>query len=283
MSIRFKKGYRTITFFLVTGDPKKWMPKLYALIDHYVANSPSGMQRIRCAKCFGRFDWVLEFWSESAKVGFFNVCDIRDKAIQNNILCTSSTLLLTEVASTKTHVEKTSPITSYTFIKPTDSNRFLNFSKAKVEQFKSIDSTLFWNTSDYPFTLVCEGDNYLRILEAVRGLRYKADDLIAESSTLITLGYKENDLMRDQNSIVLAEVFVKVRRFASINSLRWKGEHFMKMGYNVLERLAWYDVCISAKEKTLYDLGNKIINFKHENIESVEHTSTLLLHSNRGV
>ena len=111
-------------------------------------------------------------------------------------------MILFEISS-KNVDSKIYAIESYTFIKPRDNNRFLNFSSTYSKKLVDIDSRIFWNTSSYPFVLVCMGNNYLKILEVVKDLRKNTNDMVAESSTQVSLGYKGSDLIQDKKSVLI--------------------------------------------------------------------------------
>ena len=169
------------------------------------------------------------------------------------------------------------PLESITYIKTSDNMKFVENAHSYLSNVKDMEASVFWNTSSYPFTLVCRGKNYSAIIDEARSFKSSMQDTISESSTMVCIGYKDGGLMQDEKSTILADINVKLRKFSAINTLKWNGTTLIKPGGFPLERLAWYDLCYIVKEPSLYDLATKLIDFKHRNIESVEHTSTLLL------
>ena len=271
------QGYLIYAFFLVKDDPKKWMSNIYDLTNCFCKDS-STLSELRCSTFFGRFDWVVSFKCTSVKIGLNEICNIQSRIRENEILSASSSLVLSQIASNNVTIS-TCPIECITHIKPIDNIKFVEAIDSYCENEKENDLRVFWNTSGYPFTLVVRGTNYSKIISEVRNFRSQMKKHIAESSMMFNLGYKDNNLIQDEISMVIANVHVKLREFEADNPLKWEGKTLIKTDGAPLDRLAWYDLCYIVEEKSLYDLAKKIIDFKHKNIESVEHTSTLLLGS----
>jgi len=275
MSTEFKRGYLLFAFFLIKDDPAKWMPDIYDLVKSYCEQSSSVLE-MHCSKFFGRFDWVFSFGCKSAKVGLNEVCNVQSRIRDNGILSASSPILLSEIASNN-RVIKNYPIESIIHVKPKDNLQFIENLNPCLHSAKTNEIRVFWNTSSYPFTLVCRGKKYSEIVDEIRNFKFLMKEHIAESSIMFSLGFKDGKLMQDEKNKLFANVYVKLRSFDLDNTLKWKGKTLLRSGGLPLDRLAYYDLCYTVEENSLYDLGEKLIEFKHNNIETVEHTSTLLL------
>ncbi len=270
------KGYLIIAFFLVKDDPVNWMPNIFKIVECY-CNDSSSISELRCSKFFGRFDWVFSFKCKSAKIGLNEVCNIQSQIREEGILSASSLLLLSQIASNNVTLH-TYPIESIIHINPTDNIKFIEALGSYMGNAKENELKVFWNTSGFPFTLIVRGANYSRIIDEVRNFKSHMKEHISESSMMFNLGYKADKLLQDEKATVFANVYVKLRRFEN-NVLKWEGKTLIKNDGFPLERLAWYDLCYIVEEASLYDLAKKLVDFKHKNIKSVEHTSTLLLGS----
>jgi len=169
------------------------------------------------------------------------------------------------------------PIKSYTFVQPRK-KFFINALKNYNDMLSNQDSIrIYFNTSQYPFLLISEGNNLLNVFKGIINFIIKYKEIVKDSSTRFAISYSsEHGLIRDDN--VESGLMIGINlKFDNLKSM----EDIIKCirkdkDLIVLERQGWYDVIILSKIKSVYDSHNLIYKIRGMKIakDQILHTST---------
>lgn len=228
--------------------------------------------------CFGRFDLIIEFIEDSAKVASHYVCSLQEKIEKElsaalgkeNVVCSSLTLACRVNPRGKDNSNK--PVRTYTFLMPKseglDLNEITDFT-CELNKDSSTKVELYWNSSSYSFILIGEGNVFTDVFNKILTFRKRMRNDFAESCTYVGLRWGETD---ESEEDIRAYTFVKLKDgFGELNldkdSSIWQ-EQF--------KRLGWSDICLEAKGKTLKEIKSAILELR-KNHDDILNTSTLLL------
>jgi hypothetical protein len=144
----------------------------------------------------------------------------------------------------------------------------------KAEQYKGI--SLLWNTSAFELILICRSNTYETVVQMVRNLRVKANNIVREGSTLITLKAKDEDTEMTKEHIAIT--YLKLNdiktelKIPNLNKILWFEKYT-----NPVERLGWFDCCFAIKFKSLKTLHKTITELRKLNQEKIRLSSTMFL------
>jgi hypothetical protein len=242
--------------------------------------------------CFGRYDLIVEFIDQSAKVASWCVCDLQER-IENQsrikvkgrgfkrLLCSSLTLCnaLQSTYYKVNHKLNDSPIRIYTFLKPKmgeiSYSELLTITQELDRTYKSSVTQLFWNPSSYAFLLVTYGDFFNQMFAKILEFRRRSEEFFSESCTYVGLGLGLEDKNED---VIEALVFIKLRRgFGEIDIDITTTNYTATLSGPLLKRLGWFDLCIPLKRRTLREIKDFVLKLRERHQMDIVTTSTLLL------
>lgn len=226
--------------------------------------------------CFGRFDLIVEFQHNSAKVASNTVCYLQEK-IRNELenkkspdpICSSLTIgnkVIFNNSNSKTDTK--CPLRTYTFLRPKTNNMDLTKVSDKLKQ----NMELFWTSSSYTFLLTMNGLKFHRMFKDIVDFRAKTEQYFSESCTYVGLRFETED--EENREPINALTFVKLKGFGDFD-LKENEES----DWNDPEkRLGWSDICLTPKNKhKLIDLKMAILKLRETHQDEIFSTSTLLL------
>jgi hypothetical protein len=229
--------------------------------------------------CFGKFDLIVEFTDNSAKVASNRVCNLQEKISESlkkhrpqirDPICSSLTLGIKITNKNKVSYRNRSkcPIRTYTFLKPI--NKYVNLNDILSNLNK--DMEIFWNASSYSFLLTTNGENFHETFKKILQYRFSTEKIFSESCTYVGLSWEMSD--NECKKKIDALVFVKLKR--GFGELKLKnGEDEI---WEVKKRLGWFDISLKYKKsaKTLKELKEAILDLRQNHMEDIESTSSIL-------
>ncbi|MGD2247506.1 MAG: hypothetical protein PVF58_03810 [Candidatus Methanofastidiosia archaeon] len=283
--IRFDRNQKAIMWI----STKNLSGKETLNIAGKIAGCSGDHQPIFLGCCFGKYDMIAEFSSESAKVISDHVCNVQEIMMQNergkNRIC-SSLMLCNEIVDGKlTPFRKDSVIKTYTY---------LNFKSGingdilrKILKIKNeIDPScmrLFWNPSTYWLLLTTEGEIlYEDVVPKIRLFRKKIGNVLVETSTFLAIRCREKDVLSDKgakktNIIDLTFIKLKNRKENGLDipdgwDRSWFGKNFLNV-----YRPGWFDLVLKTEKHTLKEILFELFELKNKN-KTISQTSSLILY-----
>jgi hypothetical protein len=227
-------------------------------------------------KCFGKFDIIVEFREDSAKVASYKACTVQEKASQmvqeefnlKDAIC-SSLVLCNEFKETKGKERSTSkdmPIRFYSLFIP----KSTHFNLDKVLQEVKDNMRLLFSSSYFTFLLIISGNNFFNVFDDFTNFRENTVDFFYDSSTYVTIEWdKEDKPLGDRK--IQANVLLKLEDgFGDIEDI--KRGNFIKHKW---KRFGSFDISLLIEADTLFEMKEKIYEVRSN--EKVSHTSTPLL------
>lgn len=284
---RFDDEHRAIMWISTKGLNKGEEDLIVGELENRIAKSNN--DKIFIGHCFGRYDLILEFVEESAKVASNLVCEIQndlskkllermEKDLREQILTPlcSSLSICNKVyrPDVGDNISREFPLRAYTYLCPKKMGVDL---KALLENLDG-QKEIFWNSSSYSFLLTTNGSTLHDVFRKILEFRTKTYDYFSESCTYFGLAYHEKDTAC--NLPIGAKVFVKLRD--GFGGLDLSPED--KKMWKVEQRLGWSDLSLELINPpyTLRDLKNNILNLRENYSEYIENTSTLLFPKKEG-
>jgi len=230
--------------------------------------------------CFGKFDLIVEFIDNSAKVASNKVCNLQEKISESlkkrrpqisDPICSSLTLgakISNQDEASPRNRDKY-PIRMYTFLKPI--NKYVNLSAILSNLNK--DMEIFWNASSYSFLLTTNGKNFHETFNKILQYRLSTERIFSESCTYVGLHWEKADEECERE--IDALVFVKLKRGFGELKLKNREDDI----WEVKKRLGWFDISLKYKKsaRTLKELKEAILDLRRNHTEDIEATSTILL------
>lgn len=243
---------------------------------------------------FGRFNYAVEFVARSAKIASNVICDIEDclaeslkQKWKDSCLC-SSAIFGTEVLhSQRSQTRFDQTVRAYSFIRPLGGEitsfmralEYLNNIQPKQTQIK-----LLW-THGVHWVLVFSAPCFDGVLEKLERFRAATKNGYSETSTLVSLNYKNNlpdgkdrQTQQHRHSLKYAIAYIKQSDpvpldIETIGLLK----PFRKLPRQI-KRLGGTDTVIVVRERTLRKIMKDLIDLRTRNIGRIEYTSTILLY-----
>jgi len=228
--------------------------------------------------CFGRYDLIVEFKADSAKVASNIVCDLQEKLAEKlrtrlgiaDPICSSLTLGNKLILSSNGEKARGAhPLKMYSFLRP---------KKGKInleEIISNLDSTMevFWITSTYSFMLTTVGLNFYKIFNKFLDFRKKTQHHFQESCTYVGLDFDGEDT--ETSSPIQATTFLKLKKGFGEFRLRSNEKDDW---YQPKKRMGWADICLTPKNKhSLRELKNAVMKLRENHMGELNTTSTLLM------
>ena len=243
--------------------------------------------------CFGRYDLVVKFSSESPRIASWKAQELQqnlEKRIpreERAFVCSSLTLCrrmsTTKSLSTKTESANVKEsLRAFVFIKPRASCTMRNLSRF-VEYVNGIQGMrISWNMSAYNLLLTIEGNSFLDIFSTLIKIKRKFHESIVETSTFYALAWdaSKKDFAKDKaKGSIPAITFVKIRSKVGVIFKLDPTDFSQVFSVNSrqFKRPGWLDECLFSEQKTVYELMQSLCKFRKTNREDIMHTSTILL------
>ena len=239
--------------------------------------------------CFGRYDLIVEFNADSAKVASNTVCDLQEELAKKlrislqklaeksrvsleteDPICSSLTLGNKLILSPNGgKAEGAHPLKIYSFLKPKRSQ--INLEKT----ISYLDSTMeiSWITSTYSFLFTMVGSNFYEIFKKFLDFRIKTQCYFQESCTYVGLDFDSDDA--EMPSHIQAATFLKLSK--GFGDFRLKNDE--KDDWEPpKKRMGWADICLTPKNKhSLRKLKDTIMKLREKHLGELATTSTLLM------
>lgn len=228
--------------------------------------------------CFGRYDLVLDFFHESAKVASYKV-SLLQKCLNDSASLPSSLSLSLCKQIAKSGQERRGPIRTYTFLRPRKSYaEALDGLRASIAKETELSASVLWNASRYSLILILDGDELLSVLEGIVRTRTSIADFVAEGSSTVSLEYSSSD--RPSKGI-RALVYARLKSRPG----HWETRDPMIRLFEDLDspakRTGWFDISIAVRVDSLRSLQEWLFLFKEKYGSNVQQTGTVLLWDSR--
>lgn len=228
--------------------------------------------------CFGRFDLILEFSHESARVASYKVCKLQEgldgvlKAKGNHNSICSSLTICSMIAGEPDFDKK---LRVYSFLRPKDSELDLDALEEIVLKLSgendSLSIQLGWNTSMYSFLLVVGGDKFSEAFDVMQKFRGATKDYFSDSCTYVGVNWDsvldEDDVEIHATSFVRTEDGFGWLELSEVDKKIWNPRSM---------RFGWSDICLFTRSKSLLEIKQRVLDIR-KNYPSIKNTSTLLL------
>jgi len=273
--IKFSSGHIAVMFISTKGlfkdEEKKVLNAILSSMDKNIDSV------IFYGFCFGRYDLVVEFKENSAKVASNIVCDLQDKIVKTiqeekreikDPICSSLTLC-NKISSNKIgskDIINGCPIRTYTFLKPKIEGVKLEYVIKKLKP----SMELFWTSSSYTFLLCTNGYNFSKVFSEILEFREDTRQYFSESCTYVGLAWAGEEEPVEEGIKVLT--FVKLK--ACYGGLKLKPDE--KVIWTMDKRLGWSDISLGTQKPTLREIKEKILELR-KNHDEIANTSTLIL------
>lgn len=227
-------------------------------------------------RCFGKFDIIVEFQEESAKVASYKACTVQESAtemiteenkqIKEHPICSSLVLCNEFIDNRRTERSLNKlPIRFYSFLLPKKPT--INLDRVLKEVTENM--RLFFSSSYFTFLLIISGDTFYRVFDVFREFRENTKDSFSESSTHVAIDWENEDKSSEEK--INANVLIKLKEgFGDINDI--KVDEFIK---SKNKRFGSFDISLLAEAETLSDMKQKILKLREN--RRISHTSTSLL------
>jgi hypothetical protein len=247
------------------------------------------------ATCFGRMDVIVEAEVPSVRVGSNRFCHLQERIVRSNPRRRPTSMSMVFAKPILgTGVDKIDgAIRSYTFVRP----RKLLFPNAEVLKFleerapqNRLSFELLWNYSAYPLIVALDGSSLADITETIRIFRQSLANLVADTSTFVTLRHTGKELATDTKLKVLPAVtYLKLRAF---DAKRWDrkplcgGSCRLSFASNrklacsfdsAMWRTGWFDIMLNFKGCSLRELQECLFTLMQVNDRDIVHSSTVLM------
>lgn len=271
MVLQFHDGYRSIAWFSTRTLRRTHLNGVQTATSRLFADATCFL-----GICFGKFDFVVDFWNESAKVSSYLVGNLqRDIKREASLPCLSSLVLCKEIVKPKEDVTAF-PVRTYTFIQPTDLSLLLSISETisySNDRSHNVRMELLHNNTLFPLVLMQEGLSLRSLAEHIRRLRKELNKKIRETSTFVGLRLGQSD-KNDESLHLQAITFLKLQKFGAVD--RTVTDENPEIG--PVECIGWFDIMRRIQGDSLKEIQDKIFDIREEFKDDILLTSTQLLY-----
>jgi hypothetical protein len=248
---------------------------------------------------FGKYGAVVDFVSESPRVGSYfarKIHDVAESFQKSGRPPISTSLFLGQKVLVSSHQGRDKldePLKAYLFLNPTAIEPIRSSVKAIHAYVKrNADLDLCWNNSAFSFLVTLKGVSFYDMFSKVVALRKEINGPVSTSTFFALRWDSENQAFyRDKpkkihgkTKKIPAIVYVKLRVAGEralgskllINSKDWCKMFSCRV--QQLRRPGWLDECLCLEMNRAYDIMNAVCDLREDNEDVIAHSSTILLH-----